>query len=142
MTDTIELLKEVDSGCHMAMNSIHQLQNYELRPELADLLEKYRKEHHKLQEDVASVLKEQGEEEKLPGAMASAMSWVTTGFKMMLHDTNTEVAKLMMDGCNMGIQTIGEKMTMYAAADQKARDLAHRLIKLEEDFAHEVKEFL
>ena len=43
MTDTIELLKELDSGCHMAMNSIHQLQNYELRKELADTLEKYRK---------------------------------------------------------------------------------------------------
>lgn len=142
MTDTIELLKELDSGCHMAMNSIHQLQNFELRKELSDTLEKYRKKHHQLQEEVAAMLAEQGEDGKMPGTMASAMSWTTTEFKMMMHDTNTQTAKLMMDGCNMGIQTIGEKMTKYAAADQKAKDLAHKLIKIEEDFAHEVKEFL
>ena len=142
MTDTIELLKELDSGCQMAMNSIHQLQNYELNKDLADLLEKYRKKHHELKDEVTSLLREHGEDEKMPGTMASAMSWVTTGFKMMMHDTNTQVAKLMMDGCNMGIQTIGEKMSMYAAADQEAKKLAHKLITLEEDFAREVKEFL
>ena len=74
MTDTIELLKALDSGCHMAMNSIHQLQNYELRKALADTLEKYRKKHHQLQEEVASLLAEQGEEGKLPGIKGALLS--------------------------------------------------------------------
>lgn len=48
----------------------------------------------------------------------------------------------MMDGCNMGMQTMGEKMSQFPQASKEAGALAKKLMKTEEEFLSEVKEFL
>ena len=44
---------------------------------------------------------------KRAGNDASAFSKMTTEMKLMMKDDSSQVAKLVMDGCNMGIQTLG-----------------------------------
>lgn len=36
--------------------------------------------------------------------MAAAFSRMSTGMKMLMKDDNRQAAKILMDGCNMGIQ--------------------------------------
>ncbi len=140
--DTIKLLEEIDLGCEMAENSFRQIQNYGMADDLAAVIQKYQKKHEEIQKEASKLLHEEGGRDKNPSPMAEAMSWITTEMKMMLKKDGTQIAKLMMDGCNMGIQTIGEKIGQFPQASKEAVALGKKLIKTEEDFLSEVKGFL
>ena len=140
--DTRRLLQECNSGCKMAINSMQQIQDYVTEEGLAKLIRESTERHEKLEAESAKLLEENGEYEKDPGMMASAMSWLTTEMKMMVKRNDTEIVKIMMNGCNMGIQSIVEKSHEYAEASKESKDLAERLVKEEEDFMRKLKEYL
>lgn len=140
--DTFELLKEVSSGSIMGMNSIEQVSEYVENIRLLKVLEKYRDKHSETLRQVADLLRGEGKEPEKPGKMASMMSWITAEMKLMMKDDSTQVAKLMMDGCNMGIQTITEKIHEYKNAENEAVKIAESLVRLEEEFHKELKKFL
>ena len=126
----------------MAINSMHQIQDYVTSEGLATLIRESTERHEKLEAESAKLLEENGEYEKDPGTMASAMSWLTTEMKMLVKRCDTEIAKIMMDGCNMGIQSIVEKSHQYANASEESKKLAERLVKEEEDFMEKLKQYL
>ncbi|MBQ7370874.1 MAG: hypothetical protein IJW67_03140 [Blautia sp.] len=140
--DSIKLLEEINTGCQMAINSFHQFREFELRDQVEKMLEQNKDEHTEIQSEAARLLNEFGGERKEPGMMATAMSWITTEMKMLWKSDSTQVAKLMMDGCNMGIQSIGEAISKYPKADEEVVALARKLIKTEENFLSEAEEFL
>lgn len=140
--DSLELLKECSSGCKMGMNSIEQVSEYVEDIKLLKVLEKYRDKHNVLLREASELLKQAGKEPEKPGKMASMMSWITTEMKLMMEDDRSQVAKLMMDGCNMGIQSITEKMHEYKNAEKDAVKIAESLVELEEEFHKEMKKFL
>lgn len=140
--DTIELLREIDNGCRMAVSSFEQMLEFDLRQELKELLRKYQERHEKMQDEATGLLHELDEEGRDPSPMAKAMSWLTTEMKMNLKEDSTQAAKLMMDGCNMGIQSIGEAISKYPSASDGSVKLARKLMKSEEDFMAEIKEYL
>lgn len=140
--DTRRLLQECNSGCKMAINSMQQIQDYVTDEGLAMLIREGTESHEKLEAESTRLLEENGAYEKEPGVMASAMSWLTTEMKMLVKRNDTEIAKIMMDGCNMGIQSIVEKSHMYANASKESKELAERLVKEEEDFMKKLKNFL
>ena len=110
---TRKLLEECSSGCRMAADSFGQVREYVRDTNLLRLIDDYTEKHRQLEEEAASLLKEAGNEEKEPGVMASMLSWFTTGIKLTMDSSNSQVAKLLMDGCNMGIKTLGEKANRY-----------------------------
>ncbi len=140
--DSIQLLKEVDSGCLMAINSLHQMEEYEMPKEQNAMITRYIAKHDELQKEASRMLHDNHETDKQPGMMASAMSWLTTEMKLMLHENTREISKIMMNGCNMGIQSIREQMSKYNGAEESAVKLAEKLIKVEEDMFHDAKEFI
>lgn len=140
--DSIQLLKEIDSGCFMAINSLHQMEEYDMPKEQHDMLTKYVGKHDELQKEASTLLHQNDEADKQPGMMASAMSWLTTEIKMMLHDDSTQIAKIIMNGCNMGIQSIREHMSQYKEASDEVVKLAEKLIKVEENMFKEAEAFI
>ena len=48
----------------------------------------------------------------------------------------------MMDGCNMGIQSVSEYLNQYPQASQESKSLAKKLVETEEMFMKELKKFL
>ena len=74
--------------------------------------------------------------------MASAFSWLSTEMKMMFKDDNTKIAKIMMNGCNMGIQSISEDINKYSNASSESVSLAKKLVKAEENFMRDLERFL
>ncbi|MCI8508339.1 MAG: hypothetical protein HFJ06_07265 [Lachnospiraceae bacterium] len=142
MTQTINLLDECNAGCKMAMNSMSQVMEYVRDEDLANVIDDYTVKHQKLEEETSKQLAEYGKEEKEPGMMASAMSWISTEAKLMMKDDSRQVAKIMMDGCNMGIQSVSEYMNKYEEASPESINLAKKIIKTEEDFMGEMKQFL
>lgn len=140
--DTRRLLQECNSGCKMAINSMQQIQKDVTDEGLAKLIRESTECHEKLEAESAKLLEENGEYEKDPGMMASAMSWMTTEMKMLLNRSDTEIAKIIMNGCNMGIQTITEKSHSYENASPESKKLAERLVKEEEKLMRELKKYL
>jgi hypothetical protein len=126
----------------MAINSMHQIQDYVTEEGLATLIRESTERHEKLEAESTKLLEENGEYEKEPGMMASAMSWLTTEMKMLVKRSDTEIAKIMMNGCNMGIQTITEKAHEFENASEESKKLAERLVKEEEDFMEKLKKYL
>ncbi len=140
--DSINLLKECYSGCTMAINSINQIQEFVKDDSLLALLEEYKNEHEHLKEQSCEFLKKAGENGKTPPVMASAFSWITAEMKLLIKNDNTHIAKLMMDGCNMGIQSIGEFLNKYHNACDNAIKLAKEVIRSEEEFNKKMENFL
>lgn len=142
VTHTVELLKECGNGCQMAQKSVKQVRQFVTDEKLNQLLESYGEKHTGLEKEVVEMLGSYGSSEDTPPKMAEMGAWMSVEVGMMLHPDNHEAAKKMMDGCNMGIQSVSEYVNKYPDADEKAHDIAKRIIKVEEDFMEEMKAFV
>ena len=139
---TRKLLEECCVGCKMAVESFGQVKEYVKDTRFRELIDEQIAKHQKLEDEAVSLLKNSGIEAKSPGVMASAMSWFTTEMKLAFNSDNLQIARLLIDGCTMGIKTLGEKVNQYDKADKKASDLADRIIRTEESLLKELKDFL
>ncbi len=140
--DSIKLLKECSSGCKMAIKSIGQIYEYVKDQELANLLNGYRSKHQEFEEEIVRRLNESGKFDEEPSTMAKVCSWIDIEMKMLMKADDHQIAKLMMDGCNMGIQKLSEYVNKYTAASDENVKLAKEIIKAEEDFMMEMKQFM
>lgn len=140
--DTISLLKECNAGCKSATNSMEQVKPYIQESDFNALIEKYNDMHVQLGDECHVLLNQYNEEEKDPHVMAKAFSWLSTEVKLMMKDDTHKIAKLMMDGCNMGIQSVSEYINKYQNASKETVSLAKRLVQIEQDFMNELKEYV
>ena len=63
------------------------------------------------------------------------MSWIKTNVEMTFDRSDETIASLMTDGCNMGVKSLSRYLNQYAAADEKSKSLAKRLIDVESNAA-------
>lgn len=139
---TRKLLEECSSGCKMAISSLEQITGYIRDTNLKKLVESYISRHKDLEAEAVKALQDSGNDAKDPGALSSAFAWFTTEMKLTFNDDNTRISKLLMDGCNMGIKTLGERMNTLNQADGSAQSLARKIIKAEQDLMKELQAFL
>lgn len=140
--DTISLLKECNAGCKMATSSIEQVMPSVMEEKMRELLHHYNRKHIAIGDACHELLNKEGKDEKDPHPIAKAFSWFSAEMKMMINDKPNHIAKLLMDGCNMGIQSVSEYLNKYETADEKSKELAKQLVNCEEEFLDKLKEFL
>lgn len=140
--DTIRLLRECDAGVKMGTTSIVEVINHVDSSEFRSLLDKCREEHLKLDGEIDELLKKYGDEGKDPNLMAKGMSWLKTNIMLDMKDKDSTVADLMTDGCNMGVKSLNRYLNKYKAADEISKDIAKRLINLEEELTINIRKFL
>ena len=141
-TDTIKLLRECDAGAKMAVSSIDEVLEKVSGPGLKRLLQESREHHEKLENEIHSLLKNYGSQEKEPAAIAKGMSWMKTNMKMSLDDSDATVADLITDGCNMGTKSLSRYLNQYRGADHASRELCGRLISIEEKLCSGMRQYL
>ena len=139
---TKKLLKECNVGCKMALQSMTQVEDYLEDSELEQAVEDYRREHERVEKETSRLLMEAGGSEKEPKPVGFATSWVSKEKGAIVKGDCHQVAKLMMNGCNMGIQSIAKCQNECRDASREARQIAEGLIHTEEDFMGRMKEFL
>ncbi len=140
--DTIKLLRECDAGVKMGVASIDETLQSVKNKELKNYLEKCKSEHEVLKGEIQVLLEQYHDDGKEPGAMAKGMSWMKTNAKLAMDESDKTVADLMTDGCNMGVKSLNRYLNQYEAADEKSKDIAKRLIKLEEKLVKDIRQFL
>ena len=62
--------------------------------------------------------------------------------KLVMDESDTTIADLMTDGCNMGTKSLHRYLNQYAEADEKAKDIAKRLINIEEKLVVDIRSYL
>lgn len=140
--DTIRLLRECDEGVKMGISSIEDVLSHVRSGKLEKCLTDCKNEHETLSSELQQLLDRYHDEGKDPPAMASVMSEMMTKMKLMLHDSDAEIADLMTDGCNMGVKSLSKYLNQYAAADEASKSMARRLIALEEALAVDLRDYL
>lgn len=139
---TGKLLEKCNLGCKMGVNSMNQVCEFVEDQNLSKIIGDYKCKHEKMEQEAEEMLKECGKEVEKISPMASAMSWLTTEAKLMIKDDSNQISKLMMDGCNMGIQELTESMHKYPEASAKSISLAKEIVRTDEDLLKDLKAFL
>ena len=140
--DTIKLLRECDAGVKMGVTSIDEVLDYVSSKKLRDLLGTCKKEHEKLEGEIEELLTKYKDDGKEPNPIARGMSWMKTSIKLVVNESDHTIADLMTDGCNMGVKSLNTYLNKYKAADEVTKDIAKRLINLEEKLAVDIRAFL
>ncbi len=141
-SDTIKLLRECDAGVKMGVSSIEDVLKFVRSDKMRKYLSDCKDEHEKLSSEIESLLEQYEDEGKDPSIMAKGMSKMKTNFKIGLDDSDETIADLMTDGCNMGVKTLNRYLNEYEAADEVSKDIAKRLINLEERLAVDIRQYL
>ena len=140
--DTVRLLRECDAGVKMGISSIADVLEHVKKEDFRKKLEKCRQAHEDLQYKILQELERYGDDGKNPSPIAQGMSRMKTGMKLSMEDSDATIADLMTDGCNMGVKSLNRYLNRFKAADENSKDLAKRLIHLEEQLAVEIRQYL
>lgn len=140
--DTIKLLRECDAGVKMGVASIDEVLEYVDNEDFKKLLIRCKDEHIALNDKVQKLLEEYHDDGKDPNPMAKGMSWMKTNMKLVMHESDTTIADLMTDGCNMGVKSLHKYLNQYSAADEKSKDIAKKLINIEEKLTVDIRGYL
>lgn len=139
---TTVLLKKSQAGARTAINSIKEVlddvESAALRDELVSFLNK----HEYIDNEIEACLNRTGQQGKDPSAMARLMSWMKINVRMLESPKDKTVAKLMLEGCNMGISQLSEYLNTYKSADLRSREIAERLLTTEEEMGTMLRNYL
>ena len=140
--DTVNLLKECNAGVKMGVASIDEVLDNVKDEKFKNILISSKERHEDLGNDTRQLLNQYDESGKEPNPMAKGMSWIKTNVMLAMENTDNTVADLMTDGCNMGVKSLNRYMNKYSAADISAKNIAEKLIKIEENLAQDIKCYL
>ena len=140
--DTIKLLRECDAGVKMGVASIDDVLEHVQSPLFKERLTVCKREHEQLERELQTLLEKYQDDGKEPNPIAKGMSWMKTNMKLGMDHSDQTIADLMTDGCNMGVKSLNKYLNKYKAADEVSKDMAKRLIHLEEQLAIDIRQFL
>ncbi len=140
--DTIKLLRECDAGVKMGISSIDDVIDYVKSDKLKSALNACKDEHSELNTQIEELLERYHDDGKEPNPIAKGMSWMKTNMKLMVNESDSTIAGLMTDGCNMGVKSLNKYLNEYAAADERSKDICKRLIHLEEKLTAQMRDYL
>ncbi len=140
--DTTELLKECNSGIKMGIDSIDELLPSVKSERLKNILEECKSTHQRLENESHRLITRYGESTMEPHPIAKGMSWLKTNIKMAAEPSDSTVADLITDGCNMGVKSLNSYVNRYESADSEVVQLAKQVIRSEEKLCADVRDFL
>ncbi len=136
--ETSKLLKECNSGCKSAVDSIDQIKGRIESPELREKAEKCSKRHTEIGEKCRMALCRAGEEGCDPPAVGMAMAHVGTELKLAVNSKDSHIAEMLADGAVMGMKSIAKVVNLYPGASGESRSIAEELIQEERHFFNDM----
>lgn len=140
--ETIAILKECDAGVKMALASLDDVWEHVRSSELRAILNTTRAQHQMVSREVQSLLQEYGGSEKDPNPVARKMSAMMADVKLGLDKSDASAARLLLEGCDMGIQSLHHYLNRYRGAEVPARAACRTLVAIEEQLGRDVRNFL
>ncbi len=140
--DTVNLLKECNSGIKMGVESINNVMPYVKNEDLRKILNACKDKHAVLNNETQKALLQADESTKNSHPVAQVMSDMKIRATVTINKSDSKVADVMTDGCNMGIKSIYRYLNQYKNADDNAKSIANRLISAEQELRTDLREYL
>lgn len=140
--DTIELLRECDAGIQMGIGTLDEVKDHVYSGSFKAQLDGYQREYANLQNEIQGLLHSYHDEGKDPNPVAKGMAWMKTNMTIAFDETDSKIADIITDGCNMGIKSLNKYLNQYKAADGRAKDFTKRLISLQERQLDGMRQYL
>lgn len=142
MNDTVELLRECDSGTKMAVTSIDDILEKVKDKSLKNTLADSKTEHSVIGSKIHSMLHDLGGDDKAPNPIATGISSAMADIKTAVGDKDATIADIITDGCNMGVKSLNRYLNKYNAANDEAKNVCRKLSDMEETLAHDMRRYL
>ncbi len=140
--DTVKLLRECGSGVKMGITAIDDVIDKVDSREFYQLLKDSRNEHDKLENEIQVLLDHLGDEGKEPHPIAQSMARMKSGAMLSMEESDQKIADLITDGCNNGVKCLHRYLNEYKTADEQSRQIARRLVNIEERLSVDIRSYL
>ena len=141
-SDTIDLLQQCNLGIKMGVTTIDDVIDKVDSVAFRSILNSSKEEHQRLGSETHEMLNNYQDEAREPSPMAKTMSWMKSNIMISMKDSDNTIADLITDGCNMGVKTLNKYLNQYTAAEERAKDVAKKLINMEEKLAVDIRQYL
>ena len=140
--DTIELLRECDAGIQIGIGTLDEVKDHVSNEDFRARLDGYQREYANLQNEIQGLLHTYHDEGKDPNPIAQGMAWMKTNMTIAFNESDSKIADIITDGCNMGIKSLNKYLNQYKAADERSKAFTKRLINLQERQLEGMRQYL
>ena len=137
--EILSVLDECGTGIDMGVSAIDDVKDKVENVELYKLLERSRETHVALGDEIQALLAQCGETVKQAPGMAKTMSSMKTSMKLSSGDSDEKAAKIISEGCDMGVRSLSGYLNEFEMAEGRPRDIANRLIALETQLSKDLR---
>lgn len=142
MNKDTELLNYIYQNAKMGIVGIDNIKNDIKDNELLSTIREQQKDYYEICNKATKILLENNEDVKDISGIAKLMTYFDAKLNTLDDKSNTNIAKMMMNGSNKGIIEIQEKLNNYEGADKKVISLAKELLRIEKRNLDNLKKFL
>ncbi len=146
---TLMLLKQCSQGVETGVMSIVEALKHANDQSLREMLNDYKAEHERLRDEIQAHIEEcahgdpeETEKNTFSGSMAQTMAHMKMSVELTLMERDTKVAELITEGCDMGTRTLTQYINEYDKADQKSKNLAGKLVRMEDEMREKLRKYL
>lgn len=142
MEKDIEFLNYIYQNAKMGIEGIDDIKKHIESDELKKLISRQKKEYEDIADDAIMLLANYGKDEEDISSLSKVMSYMMVNMQMLKDDSESNIAKLMIEGSNKGVIQITEKLNHYSNVDSKIVKLAKKLLATEEHNIDDLKIYL
>ncbi len=137
----MELLQYIYKTADMGCEGIDAVEKH-AEQKLLEELRRERNEYENVRSDADQLIRRSGDEPEGTGMMAKMSTDLMTAGQMMMDDSRSKIAEMMIQGTTMGIVKTIRHLKDYEGNDKKARELGERLLELQEENVEKMKAYL
>jgi predicted methyltransferase len=142
VNENIEMLNYVYQNAEMGKTTIEQILKEVNFLEFRDVLKEQLRDYQYVVNKCDTILSEEGKLPKGVDVMPKIMSYFKIKFDTLKDDTPSHIAEMMINGSTMGITDITKNLNRYNNINNETKDLASRLLKIEQDNIDVLKSYL
>lgn len=142
MNEDTELLNYIYQNAKMGIVGIDNIKKDIQDSEFLKVIKEQENDYYEICTKALKWLSNCNVERKNITAMSKLMTFMDAKIKLTKDNSISNIAKMMIEGNNMGIIAITEKLNNYQSADKKIIKLAKDLLKIEERNLENLKKYL
>ncbi|MBS4933539.1 MAG: hypothetical protein KH020_19995 [Clostridiales bacterium] len=138
----IQVLSEVYEGCQMGIEALDEILPKIKDEKVLKELNGHQKDLKELQEEINQMVRDSNEELEQSGKLKEMMLKGSTKLNLMVDDTMSHIAEMLIQGGNMGVITARKILNQAEQIDEGVKKIAEKFIRLEENNNEKMKEYL
>lgn len=142
MDQNVEMLNYIYQNAEMGINTIKQILKESEDLKFRDVLKEQLNDYVYVVNKADTLLNFEGRLPKGIDVMPKVMSYLKIKVDTLRDNTSSHIAEMMINGSTMGVTDITKNLNKYDDIDDNIKDLASRLLKIEQDNIEALKPFL